>query len=144
MSSTAEGLYLLESSIERQRYTNPRKIAIFASVRKYSVMNNNDNNNPQPLNIEIRDEVATGKYSNLAVISHSHSEFIIDFAQMMPGRGKPNVCSRIIMAPEHAKRLLNALSDNVAKYEHQFGKIDDGQTPRGTLNVADLLNGSKS
>jgi len=100
------------------------------------------------LNIEIKPEVASGNYSNLAVISHSHSEFIIDFAQMMPGLAKPNVCSRIIMAPEHAKRLMNALIDNVGKYEQQFGQIELGsQAPRGTFNVADLINngnGSKS
>lgn len=103
-----------------------------------------DNENKNQLSIELRPEVASGHYSNLAIISHSHSEIILDFAQMFPG-GKATVASRIIMAPEHAKRLLNALAENVTKYEHQFGKIDLGrQQPVATFNVEDLLNGSKS
>lgn len=104
-----------------------------------------DNENKNQLSIELRPEVASGNYSNLAIISHSHSEIILDFAQMLPGHGKAVVASRIIMAPEHAKRLLNALAENVTKYEHQFGKIDLGrQQPVATFNVEDLLNGSKS
>lgn len=99
--------------------------------------------NKQQLSIEIKPEVAEGKYSNLAIISHSHSEFIMDFAQMFPGRGdKANVCSRIIMAPEHAKRLMNALMDNVKKYEMQFGPIElAAPKPGTTLNLADIMSG---
>jgi len=106
-----------------------------------------ENNEKPQLNIELKPEVAGGNYSNLAVISHSKTEFIIDFAQMMPGIPKPSVCSRIVMAPEHAKRLMNALIDNIGKYEQQFGQINLGGAPKGTFNVADLLNngnGSKS
>ena len=106
-----------------------------------------ENNEKPQLNIEIKPEVAGGHYSNLAVISHSRTEFIIDFAQMLPGLQKANVCSRIVMAPEHAKRLMNALIDNVGKYEQQFGEINLGGTPKGTFNVADFIgngNGSKS
>jgi hypothetical protein len=79
--------------------------------------------NDNQLNIELSAEVAEGIYSNLAIISHSTSEFVVDFIRIMPGAPKANVKSRIILTPEHAKRLLMALQDNVAKYENQFGKI---------------------
>ena len=82
-----------------------------------------DNNNQQQLQIELKPEVAEGIYSNLAILTHSSSEFVADFVQMMPGMPKAQVRSRIIMAPEHAKRLLMALQDNVQKYEKQFGTI---------------------
>lgn len=75
------------------------------------------------ISLEIRPEVAKGTYSNLAIITHSHSEFIIDFATILPGLPKPDISNRIVMTPEHAKRLLNALMDNVTKYESQFGLI---------------------
>ncbi|MCF0165545.1 MAG: DUF3467 domain-containing protein [Bacteroidales bacterium] len=80
------------------------------------------------LSIDLTADIAQGKYSNLALITHSHSEFILDFIQMMPGIPKPTVVSRVVLAPEHAKRLLRALSDNVSKYESEFGtiKIDNG------------------
>ena len=78
------------------------------------------------LNIELNDEVAEGKYSNLAIITHSPSEFVVDFAQFLPGTPKAKVRSRIIMTPQHAKRLYKALADNIAKYEQQFGTIKDG------------------
>ena len=78
------------------------------------------------IQLELKPEVAKGCYSNLAIISHSHSEFIIDFATMLPGQPKPEVSNRIIMTPEHTKRLLNALMDNITKYESQFGFIDLG------------------
>jgi len=84
-------------------------------------MDNNENQNQ--LNIELSPEVAEGIYSNLAIISHSTSEFVLDFIRIMPGTPKANVKSRIILTPEHAKRLLFALQDNVNKYEHQNGKI---------------------
>lgn len=79
--------------------------------------------NNQQLQIELKPEVAEGIYANLAILTHSSSEFIADFVQMMPGLPKAQVRSRIIMAPEHAKRLLLALQDNVQKYEKQFGMI---------------------
>ena len=83
----------------------------------------NKQNPENQLNIELSDEVAEGTYSNLAIISHSSSEFVIDFIRMMPGTPKANVKSRIILTPEHAKRLLFALQDNISKYEQQHGKI---------------------
>ena len=82
------------------------------------------------VNIELSEEVAEGTYSNLAIISHSNSEFVVDFIRMLPNVPKAKVKSRIILTPQHAKRLLKALNDNVKKYESQFGKISDsGQNP---------------
>ena len=75
------------------------------------------------LQIELKDEVANGTYANLAVITHSSAEFILDFIRVVPGLPKAGVQSRIILAPEHAKRLMLALQENVMKYEHQFGLI---------------------
>jgi hypothetical protein len=77
----------------------------------------------QQLNIELSEEVAQGVYSNLAVITHSSSEFVVDFVRIMPGIPKANVKSRIILTPEHAKRLLMALQDNVKKFESMHGPI---------------------
>ena len=84
-------------------------------------MENQKNNNQ--LQIELKDEVAQGTYANLAIITHSSSEFIVDFVRVMPGLPKAGVQSRIILTPEHAKRLMFALQENVAKYERQFGTI---------------------
>ena len=81
--------------------------------------------NKNKLNIEISEEVAEGTYSNLAIISHSHSEFIIDFVKLMPGAPKAKVKSRIILTPEHAKRLYKALHDNIRKFESINGPIKD-------------------
>ena len=74
-------------------------------------------------NVNIDPAMAGGKYSNLVIITHSASEFVLDFAQNMPGMGTAQVASRIVMTPDHAKRLLAALNENVAKYENQFGEI---------------------
>lgn len=82
----------------------------------------NENNNNQ-LQIELKDEVAQGIYANLAIITHSTSEFIIDFVRIMPGLPKAGVQSRIVMTPEHAKRLMYALQDNVNRYEQAMGTI---------------------
>jgi hypothetical protein len=77
------------------------------------------------LNIELTEEVAEGIYSNLAIINHSPSEFVVDFIQMMPGIHKAKVKSRIILTPQHAKRLMKALAENIAKFENQHGEIKD-------------------
>ena len=77
------------------------------------------------LDIELNDEVAQGTYSNLAVITHSSAEFVLDFVRIMPGVPKAQVKSRIILTPEHAKRLLRALEDNIKKYEAVHGEIKD-------------------
>ena len=83
------------------------------------------------LNIELTEDVAQGTYSNLAIINHSPSEFILDFIQMMPGVPKAKVKSRIVLTPQHAKRLMKALLDNVSKYESQFGEIKDLDPNKG-------------
>ena len=93
--------------------------------------------NAQQLQIEIKPDVAQGVYSNLVAITHSSSEFILDFVSMMPGMPKAEVKSRVVMAPEHAKRLLAALSDNIRKYESQFGEIKRRQSqPRPGSTIA--------
>jgi len=83
------------------------------------------------LNIELSEEVAEGVYSNLAIITHSSSEFVLDFIRVMPGVPKAKVKSRIILTPEHAKRLLAAISENVEKYEAANGRIKTQQEPSG-------------
>ncbi len=85
-------------------------------------MENQENNNG--IQIELNDEVAQGTYSNLAIIAHSSSEFVADFVRVMPNTPKAKVQSRVILTPEHAKRLMLALIDNVKKYEAQFGEIN--------------------
>lgn len=75
------------------------------------------------LQIELKEEIAQGTYANLAIITHSSSEFVLDFVRVMPGIPKASVQSRVIVAPEHAKRLLRALDDNITKYERIFGPI---------------------
>ncbi len=80
---------------------------------------------PNQLNIEISEEVAEGNYANLAIITHSHAEFVVDFVNVMPGTPKSKVKSRIILTPQHAKRLMKALIDNVEKFETVNGVIKD-------------------
>jgi hypothetical protein len=79
--------------------------------------------NKQEISIDLSEEVALGSYANLAIITHSSSEFIYDFIRMMPGIPKPKVQSRLIMTPEHAKRFCMALKENVDRYEAHFGPI---------------------
>lgn len=83
---------------------------------------------PPGLNIEVPEEIAGGVYSNFVIVGHSGSEFVLDFVQVLPGLPKAKVKSRIIMTPQHAKRLLMALGENVQKYESAFGsiRVDDG------------------
>jgi hypothetical protein len=84
-----------------------------------------ENKKKNQLNIELKEDVAQGIYANLAVITHSTSEFVLDFVRVMPGLPKAEVKSRIILTPEHAKRLLHALKDNVSKFETVHGKIKE-------------------
>lgn len=87
------------------------------------------------INIELPEDIAEGMYSNLAMIAHSNSEFVIDFIRLMPGVPKAKVKSRIVITPEHAKRLLGALIDNVNKYEATFGEIKKtDETPKFPIN----------
>lgn len=82
-----------------------------------------DQINENQLNIELSEEIAEGIYANLAVITHSNSEFVLDFIRIMPGAPKAKVKSRIVLTPDHAKRLLMALEDNISKFEMVNGKI---------------------
>lgn len=88
-----------------------------------------ENNPSQPLQIEIDENVARGTYTNLALITHSETELLIDFLFLQPQTPKTKVLSRIITSPVHAKRFLAALQDNIAKYESRFGTINAGETP---------------
>jgi len=90
--------------------------------------------NDNQLNIELAEDVAEGVYSNLAIITHSNTEFVLDFIRVMPGIPKAKVKSRIILTPEHAKRLLGALSDNIAKYEAANGSINTHDDPPFPMN----------
>jgi len=83
--------------------------------------------NQGKLNIELSDEVAEGTYANLAIIQHSRSEFILDFIKILPGLPKAKVKSRIILTPQHAKKLLKALQENVRKFETMHGNIQDSE-----------------
>lgn len=83
--------------------------------------------NKQQINIELPTDIARGVYSNLAIISHSSSEFVLDYVQVLPGTPKAEVRSRIIMTPQHAKRLLLALKDNLDKFERNHGDIVVGE-----------------
>ena len=86
---------------------------------------NNENQQPNQLNIEISEEIAEGQYANLAIITHSHAEFVIDFVNVMPGTPKSKVKSRVILTPQHAKRFMKALTDNINRFEAANGKIQD-------------------
>ena len=94
-----------------------------------------NNNNQQGLQMNLDPEVAKGVYSNLALISHSHSDFILDFARFLPGMPKADVATRVILAPEHAKRLLAALQENIMRYEQEFGKIQMAQPQQTPTDV---------
>lgn len=84
----------------------------------------NDQNQGQ-LNIEITEEIAEGQYANLAIITHSHAEFVLDFVNVMPGTPKSKVKSRLVMTPQHAKRFMKALMENISRFEDSHGVIQD-------------------
>lgn len=91
--------------------------------------NNNQPEGGNQLEIELPEDIADGMYCNLAVITHSNTEFILDMIRVVPGAPKAKVKSRIIMTPHHAKRLLNALGDNMRKYEENFGSVEIDDMP---------------
>ena len=86
------------------------------------------------INIEIDEKTSEGIYSNLAIINHSASEFVMDFISVMPGSAKNKVKSRIIITPQHAKKLRKALNDNIDRFEQNFGSIKDYENPKFQLN----------
>ena len=97
-------------------------------------MSENKNGKQKQLNIAIDETIANGIYSNLAIINHSNSEFIIDFITVMPGAPKAKVTSRVILTPEHAKRFKKALEDNIIRYENANGEIKIQDPPSIPLN----------
>ena len=100
----------------------------------------NDNNKEQQgLQLELPQDVAQGEYANFAIITHSSSDFIIDFARVLPG--VPQVKSRVILAPEHAKRLLAALQENIMRYENEFGTIRIPNQQADPIAPFDLTKG---
>jgi hypothetical protein len=96
-------------------------------------MNEKDNNQQQGLQIELTPDVAQGEYANFAIITHSSSDFVLDFARVLPGVPKAKVGSRVILAPEHAKRLLGALQENILRYERAYGPIKVPQQEPRTI-----------
>ena len=102
------------------------------TLRQTSVMSDQQPNNQ--LNIEISEEVAEGEYANLAIITHSHAEFVIDFVNVMPGTPKSRVKSRIIFTPQHAKRFMKALNENIGRFENSNGKIQELEEVQLPLN----------
>ncbi len=94
-------------------------------------MKENNENRQGQFQIELPADVAQGDYANFAIITHSSSDFVLDFARVLPGVPKAQVKSRVILAPEHAKRLLMALQENIVRYEREFGSIKlPNQEPR--------------
>ena len=101
-------------------------------------------NPPQQINIELGEKEAEGIYSNLAIITHSPAEFVIDFTRVLPGVPKAKVHARIITTPQHAKLLLNALSDNIQKFEKTFGEIKiHGEPSQHGFGFQPLMPGDK-
>lgn len=97
-------------------------------------------NEKNQINIELSEEIAEGVYANLAMIAHSNSEFVVDFIRLMPGTPKAKVKSRVILTPEHAKRLSQALLDNIKKYEENFGAIQsNGEVPKFPINFGGTI-----
>ena len=86
-----------------------------------------DKNEKNNINIELDESIAQGLYSNLVIVNHSPTEFVLDFINVMPGAPKAKVRSRIILTPEHTKKFINALGENLNKYEKSFGKIKNFQ-----------------
>ncbi|MCI5916390.1 MAG: DUF3467 domain-containing protein [Bacteroidales bacterium] len=102
----------------------------------------NNNQNKNQFQLDVTPEVAQGEYANLAIIAHSSSDFVLDFARILPGMPKAAVKSRVILAPEHAKRLLLALQENVVKYERVFGPIKLAQPQeKGTIAPFNINKG---
>ena len=102
---------------------------------------NEKENKQQGLQLELPQEVAQGEYVNFAIITHSSSDFIIDFARVLPGVPKSQVKSRVILAPEHAKRLLGALQENIIRYEREFGPIKIPNKQERTIAPFDASKG---
>lgn len=106
-------------------------------------MSQNKENQPQQINIELGEKEAEGIYSNLAIITHSPAEFIIDFTRVVPGVPKARVLSRIITTPQHAKMLMKALKENIDKFEARFGEIKIEGHPNQQFGFVNAEKGEK-
>jgi hypothetical protein len=115
----------------RLRRNNYLCASISKNIKNDSMDNQQPEQPQQQINIELSEEMADGTYANLAIITHSFAEFVIDFANVMPGVPKAKVKSRVVMTPQHAKRLMRALIDNIKRYEAQNGVIKDQEQPNG-------------
>ena len=93
-----------------------------------------EKNTQKKINIEVKEDVASGIYSNLVIINHSPTEFVFDFVTMMPGFSKAKVASRIVLAPQHAKKLMHALNQNISSFEKQNGNIKIVDVPKIPLD----------
>ena len=117
------------------------KFYYFCSKKEILANMNDNNKEQQGLQLELPQEVAQGEYANFAIITHSSSDFIIDFARVLPGVPKAQVKSRVILAPEHAKRLLAALQENIMRYENEFGPIRIPNQQAAPIAPFDLTKG---
>lgn len=118
------------------------RFGIFAYLcGQFKQISMNEKEKQQGLQVELPQQVAQGEYANFAIITHGSSDFVVDFARVLPGVPKAQVCSRVILAPEHAKRLLGALQENIMRYEKAYGTIRiPNQEPR-TIAPFDLPKG---
>ena len=107
----------------------------------YRELMNENEKKQQGLQIELSQQVAQGEYANFAIITHGSSDFVIDFARVLPGVPKAQVCSRVILAPEHAKRLLAALQENIMRYENEYGPIRIPNQEQRTIAPFDFTKG---
>ena len=124
-----------------QKSLEIKKLIVTFAETKAKRNSMNENEKQERLQIELPQNVAQGEYANFAIITHGSSDFVVDFARVLPGVPKAQVCSRIILAPEHAKRLLGALQENVMRYEREFGTIKiPNQEPR-TIAPFDIPGG---
>ncbi len=105
-----------------------------------SEKNQQTESSKRDVEVDLSEDIAQGCYANLAIISHSPTEFILDFASMLPGMQKPKVNNRVILTPEHAKRLIQSLQDNISRYERNFGAIDGNSREAQPQDPFAILN----
>jgi hypothetical protein len=106
-------------------FRNNISVSFLHLYRKLKPNMENQQEEQSQLNIELTEEIAEGIYANLAIITHSNAEFVVDFVNVMPGMPKAKVKSRVILTPQHAKRFMKAMLDNIKKYESIHGPIQD-------------------
>ena len=124
-----------------QKSLEIKKLIVTFAETKAKRNSMNENEKQERLQIELPQNVAQGEYANFAIITHGSSDFVLDFARVLPGVPKAQVCSRIILAPEHAKRLLGALQENVMRYEREFGTIKIPNHEPRTIAPFDIPGG---